>query len=320
MPNPMQPTNLFATPFAQNGNKTIIPPDGDVTGGRANLLDGFSFVNQRPISLGGVAPSREDFNGILYMLSAFAYFAQSGGVFSYDSSLDYDTPAVVFHNGRLWFCLQANGANSAVAEPGSDDNYWEDYLSYLNPGLADLAQLAADINGLISQALQQMATAGRSGDCLVAWLNVPVVTIFDVIVGAGGDPAEAQEAGEVGAGGGSGVQSASGAIGLCAGAENDNGWAWDDEDEFGELPGRGDGVTEIVIDEMRFRGAPGQPGGEPNGNYGGAGGRGGALIGSNDEYGGSPGAGGNGGRGANANTDDAVLGEPGADGIVIFEW
>jgi hypothetical protein len=122
----MQPLHLLASPFASVGDKTIIPAAGDATSGLANLEDGFPFVTQKPISQGGVAPKRTDFNGILYMLSAFSFFGQSGGVFEYRGTLGYDTPAIVFYGGRLWYCLQANGpeAASGAVEPGTNEEYW----------------------------------------------------------------------------------------------------------------------------------------------------------------------------------------------------
>lgn len=139
MSNTMQPTNLFKTPFAVSGTKNIIPATGDDTTGLANLLSGFPFVTQKPISQGGVAPQRTDFNGILYMLSAFSFFAQSGGVFTYDDSLDYDSPAIVFYSGALWFCIKANGPGTTpgAQTPGSDVSYWLTLAEYLYNAMID---------------------------------------------------------------------------------------------------------------------------------------------------------------------------------------
>lgn len=139
MSNTMQPINLFKTPFAVSGTKNIIPATGDDTTGFANLSSGFPFVTQKPISQGGVAPQRTDFNGILYMLSAFSFFAQSGGVFTYDDSLDYDSPAIVFYSGSLWFCVKANGPGTTpgVQAPGSDAAYWLTLAEYLYNAMKD---------------------------------------------------------------------------------------------------------------------------------------------------------------------------------------
>ena len=126
-----EPVNLFARPFADNGNKTIIPADGDVTTGRASLENGFPIATQTPVHLGGVAPNRLDFNGIFYMLSAFALFAQTGGIFTYKDTLDYGSPSVVFYNNMLWYCLKANGPASTVIAPGEDSAYWQTFGEFV---------------------------------------------------------------------------------------------------------------------------------------------------------------------------------------------
>ena len=129
---PSQPRNLFAKPFAQNGNFDLIPEATDKSG-RASLNSGFPVETQRPLSQGGVAPNRLDFNGILNMLSAFAFWQQSGGQFTYSPALNYTTPNVVFHNGVMWWCLKDNGPDSVngLAEPGTDIQYWKEYFLVL---------------------------------------------------------------------------------------------------------------------------------------------------------------------------------------------
>lgn len=129
---PAQPTNFFAQPFAAGGNFSLIPNAPGVSG-RASLTSGFPTETQLPLNQGGIAPNRLDFNGILYMLSAFAFWQQSGGQFSYAETLNYTTPCIVYHNGVLWWCLQENGVDSAngVVEPGTDETYWLEFLKAL---------------------------------------------------------------------------------------------------------------------------------------------------------------------------------------------
>lgn len=64
MPIPSQPGNLFTRPFAANGTRQIIP-DVSANAGRASLEQGFPTETQLPLSQGGIAPNRMDFNGIL---------------------------------------------------------------------------------------------------------------------------------------------------------------------------------------------------------------------------------------------------------------
>jgi hypothetical protein len=117
-------------PFAVSGNKTVIPPDqGDP--GRAYLPQGFPPETQLPLSQGGIAPNRLDFNGILYMLSAFAFWQQSGGQWTYRATLNYAVPCIVYHEGKLWWCLAGNGPDTTVVTPGTNPDYWQDLLSAL---------------------------------------------------------------------------------------------------------------------------------------------------------------------------------------------
>lgn len=100
---PTLPKHLFKRPFASQGNYTVIPDEAGSAGhGRASLMQGFPIETQQPLAEGGVAPSRPDFNGILYMLSSFAYWQQSGGLWTYDASLGYTPPAMVYHKETLW--------------------------------------------------------------------------------------------------------------------------------------------------------------------------------------------------------------------------
>jgi hypothetical protein len=127
----MYPGNLFPRPFADNGNYRLIPDDKSVDGG-ASFKEGFPVETQLPLASGGVAPSRTDFNGILHMLSAFAFWQQSGGQWLYKATLDYDTPAVVFHAGALWWCLRPSGPVTGAVEPGTDKEYWIELAGFLS--------------------------------------------------------------------------------------------------------------------------------------------------------------------------------------------
>ena len=130
---PIQPQNLLPQPFAQGGAKTIIP-NLKPNPGRASFAQGFPEETQLPLNLGGIAPNRTDFNGMLYMLSAFAFWQQSGGLFNYKATLNYAPPSLVFHAGKLWWCVAANGpevSGVGAKTPGSNENYWMEFLKAL---------------------------------------------------------------------------------------------------------------------------------------------------------------------------------------------
>lgn len=126
------PIYFLEMPFAQNGNYTIPPVNQAEEGnGRTSLSTGFPPETQRPIPQGGIAPNRWDFNGILYQLSAFAYWQQSGGMWVYQPRLEYAPPAIVWYGNEYWACIKANGKSSVVVTPGTDTTYWVSLLSYL---------------------------------------------------------------------------------------------------------------------------------------------------------------------------------------------
>lgn len=122
---------LMSVPFANAGAKNTIPQN-TTTLGKASLVNGFPTETSMPIDDGGVPPQRADFNGMLYWLSTFAMFQQSGGKFSYDASINYDVPSIIYHNGDLWWCLQSNGPATVVKAPGSDANYWIKFKNYIS--------------------------------------------------------------------------------------------------------------------------------------------------------------------------------------------
>ena len=133
---PVQP-DYMPQPFANSGEKNVIPNSGGEVLGNASYASGFPRITETPIELGGVPPQRKDFNGILNALSMFAFFAQSGGVYEYSATANYDTPAVVIYNNIFYFCLQENGVDSAngVKAP-TDTAYWIPLIDYLLEGLA----------------------------------------------------------------------------------------------------------------------------------------------------------------------------------------
>jgi hypothetical protein len=132
MTKPTVPSYLFEKPFCAEGTKTQIPANSSVHG-RASLSQGFPTETQLPLTMGGVAPSRVDVNGVLWALSAFAYWQQSGGQFAWKAALNYAIPSLVFHGDKMWWCLAENGPeNSAgVTEPGTNSEVWQEFLMAL---------------------------------------------------------------------------------------------------------------------------------------------------------------------------------------------
>lgn len=112
--------------FAQEGDKNTIPENNDGLSGLASIMKGFPPITQQPLSSGGLPPQRADFNGIFNLFSKFLMYIQSGGIFEYSNTLDYQPPAIVWGNNNFYKCIQANGqSTSAGIQPLTNTDYWQ---------------------------------------------------------------------------------------------------------------------------------------------------------------------------------------------------
>jgi hypothetical protein len=85
---------LLTQPIAANGAKNVIP-NTTSTAGAMSQDQGSPAETALPLGAGGVAPSREDFNGAFNLLSGIAFMAQKGFVFNFDNLQDYYVGCVV---------------------------------------------------------------------------------------------------------------------------------------------------------------------------------------------------------------------------------
>lgn len=121
-----QPTPL-SNELAWNGDKNPIPDTNDGSKGLFSIEYGFPYVTQQPLAQGGIPPQRNDFNGVLNLLSKFIRYFQNGGVFAYNTSMDYSVGMLVRNGDRLYVCKAENGANtSAGVQNISNSNYWNE--------------------------------------------------------------------------------------------------------------------------------------------------------------------------------------------------
>ena len=88
-------------PFAESGSKNTIPVNSQIgiTPGLASFTDGFPPLTMTPLVAGGIPPRGEDFNGILYFLSAAARWQQAGGSYAFDS--DFSTSVGGYPKGAI---------------------------------------------------------------------------------------------------------------------------------------------------------------------------------------------------------------------------
>ena len=112
--------------FAAEGDKNTIPANNDGLSGLASIAKGFPQITQVPLAQGGQPPQRQDFNGIFNLFSQFLLFAQNGGVYAYNNTLDYQPPAIIAYNNVFYQCVAENGpSTSAGVQPVSNTTYWK---------------------------------------------------------------------------------------------------------------------------------------------------------------------------------------------------
>lgn len=117
-------------PFANSGDKNTIPNTSliGVTPGAASFPDGFPPLTSTAISSGGIPPTREDFNGAFYSLSAAIRWLQAGGLAVYDSSFStavggYPNGAVLRRSDGLGFWVSTADNNTTDPDGGSPSNW-----------------------------------------------------------------------------------------------------------------------------------------------------------------------------------------------------
>jgi len=165
-----EPLYNFARAFADRGTKNIIPDSNNEASGLASLINGFPAITQVKPEMGGIPPQRADFNGILYMLSAFCLWAQSGGQYTYKNNLQYNINCMVLHKNVFYVCLKENGPDTTagVKEPGTDGATWQTLLEFIGSLTMDEVQDAIDTSiGEIPKpkpvSMGAYSTVGTSG-------------------------------------------------------------------------------------------------------------------------------------------------------------
>ena len=117
---------ILSGAFAAEGDKNTIPANNDGLSGLASIAKGFPPITQVPLAQGGQPPQRQDFNGIFNLFSQFLLYAQNGGVYAYNNTLDYQPPAIIASDNVFYQCVAENGpSTSAGVQPVTNTTYWE---------------------------------------------------------------------------------------------------------------------------------------------------------------------------------------------------
>lgn len=134
---------LLTQPFAANGDKNVIPNTTAVQGAFSQDK-GFPAECSLPLGAGGVAPSRQDFNGAFNMLSSLMYYTQKGYTWHWDAGQEYFVDCVVVDDtdGKMYRCINNVAAGGSV--PSTDSTNWKlDTVDLSSRANTDLSNLSA---------------------------------------------------------------------------------------------------------------------------------------------------------------------------------
>lgn len=97
----MKNPKLISKPFAQNGQKNVIPEkyETNMESNQATWDQGFGQITMLPVSAGGLPPKGQDFNGILNQMCETIVHISKGGVFKF--SADYATAINGYPKGAI---------------------------------------------------------------------------------------------------------------------------------------------------------------------------------------------------------------------------
>lgn len=126
---------LLSMPLAQNGQKNVIPETQTTPGnGLFSQSTGFPAETSLPLGAGGVAPSREDFNGMANLLGGVAFYAQKGFTFNYDATQDYYVGCIVIDpsDGLRYECITDMTAGTIAPHDDTTNTYWTIFKSGLD--------------------------------------------------------------------------------------------------------------------------------------------------------------------------------------------
>jgi hypothetical protein len=300
---------LLVQPIAANGAKNVIP-NTTGTAGAMSQDQGFPAETALPLGAGGVAPSREDFNGAFNLLSGIAFMAQKGWVFLFEENQDYFAGCMVRDplDGKLYEAI--NDVSASSTHPSVDSVNWKQSV--------DMSAYTTTVNSPMFNKRDVITTSGTYTAPVTGWYRITAKG-----GGGGGARADAEYAGGGGAGGGTTFGYEYMQVGDTATVTIGAGGTYATEGIFGA--GGNGGDTTVIINTSTYvaGGGGGGTGRAAAMSIGGTG----TIQGQNGGGAGTPREGysacgglngGNGGYGAS--TGNSYTGIAGGDGYVWFEY
>lgn len=166
---------LMSMPICRDAEKNTIPVTDNGTTGKFSEQYGWQSINSLPLSAGGKAVERLDFNGILALLGGIDYMTQRGYTFEWDSNLPYVVGCIVIDtlDGKTYRCI--NDVPAGSPNPSLDPTNWVVYeiADYVG-GAVRLANYAvgdtSTLVGIPAGYFLECTTAGTTG------ATAPVIT------------------------------------------------------------------------------------------------------------------------------------------------
>lgn len=116
---------LLSRLLCADADKNTIPDTDAGTAGVFSQQYGWQAINSLPLSAGGKAVQRQDFNGVFNLLGGIAFYAQKGYTWQWDSSQDYYANCVVTDplDGNRYNAK--NDVAKGGTNPSLDPTNWE---------------------------------------------------------------------------------------------------------------------------------------------------------------------------------------------------
>lgn len=322
---------LLSRLLCQDADKNTIPDTDAGTAGVFSQQYGWQAINSLPLSAGGKAVQRQDFNGVFNLLGGIAFYAQKGYTWEWDSSQDYVVGCIVIdpNDSKRYECISDVTANAT--SPSADSTHWKEFGTDTSAFLTREITPAFNTRDIIT-------TSGTYTAPVTGWYKITakgggggggggIRTSYPENSGGGGGGEGGtiiryvqMTAGDtatvvIGAGGTGGGQGASGTVGGNTNVSIDGNMYTAGGGGAGSFSAGGTGGTGDII------GAAGGGGDVNTGSGATAGGTGGGTGGgySQRDTNGTNGTAGGGGAGG-AGSASGYNGGAGGDGYVWFEY
>ena len=144
-----EPSKWNVAPGA-NADCNDIPDTVDADSGLASLSAFFPQLTALPLSAGGRAPKREDFNGIFKKIAQWVYFYMQGGVPSWAKAVTYTAGSLTSYGGKTWTALK----NSTGVKP-AEGAYWHALSNFYTSGslVSDLLNRVYPVGSIYMSAV-----------------------------------------------------------------------------------------------------------------------------------------------------------------------